>query len=81
MLELFKRMWSGWNVGVRRFMAAQNATLMGVAWLLGIGPVALVLRLMQRDMLDRKLGAPDARSHWRARDGKPLDMQGASRRY
>jgi hypothetical protein len=80
-LELFKRMWAGWNVFARALMRAQSFVLMLVTWVVGIGPVAIALRLMGRDMLDRAPPDGKARTHWIARDGKPLDMQSAARRF
>ncbi|MFZ5476071.1 MAG: hypothetical protein ACOZNI_04795 [Myxococcota bacterium] len=81
MLELFKRTWLGWNVGVRRFMEWQSAFLMAVAYVVGMGPVAIGLRLARRDLLDRGPGPKDARSYWIPRDGKPMDMERATRQF
>jgi hypothetical protein len=81
MLEAFKRMWIGWNVVVRGILVVQNGVLMGTAYLLGIGPVALVLKLFRRDLLDRGPAARGAASYWRRRDGKPIDMRGATRQF
>lgn len=80
-LERFKRMWVGWNRGVRRVMTAQTAILMAVAYVLAIGPVALVLRLLGRSMLDRKPADPAARTFWSKRTGRPLTMEEAARRW
>jgi hypothetical protein len=81
MLELFKRMWVGWNAGVRRVMGVQSAVLMGVAYFVGMGPVAIALRLTGRDLLDRGPAAKDARTYWKPRDGRPIDMDKAARQF
>lgn len=81
MLELFKRMWIGWNVAVRGIFVVQNALLMGVAYFAGVGPVALGLRLLRRDLLDRGPAVSGAATHWHRRDGRPMDMDRASRQF
>jgi hypothetical protein len=81
MLEPFRRMWLGWNAAVRRFMGAQNAALMGLAWILGIAPVAVVLKLAGRDLLDRGPGEPGAKSYWRPRERRTMTMQDATRQF
>ena len=80
-LEIFKRMWAGWNAAVRRIFRVQNALLMGVAYFVGIGPVAIVMRLTGRSMLDRAPADPKATTYWVPRDGKPMTMEEAGRRY
>jgi hypothetical protein len=81
MLELFKRMWIGWNTGVRRVMGVQSTLLMGVAYFVGMGPVALALRLTRRDLLDRGPAPAGASTYWLKRDGKALDMNRAARQF
>lgn len=80
-LEAFRRLWLGWNVVVRGILGAQNAVLMGVAYFVGIGPVAIGLRLMRRDLLDRGPATPGAPTYWHARDGRPMRMEDASRQF
>lgn len=81
MVELFRRMWVGWNVAVRGFFGVQSAVLMGVAYFVGLGPVAVGMRLLGRDLLDRGPGAPGASSYWLPRDGRPMDMKAAARQF
>jgi hypothetical protein len=81
MLEMFKRMWLAWNGVSSRILSAQNAALMTVAYVLGLGPVALGMRLTGHDPLDRTGPDPKAPTYWRRRDGKPLDMRAASRQF
>lgn len=81
MLELFRRMWLGWNVAVRRIVGAQSAVLMAVTWAVGLAPVAVFMRLSGRRMLDRAPADPAATTHRVARDAAPLDMDRASRMF
>lgn len=81
MLELFRRMWVAWNRGVRGIFWVQNAVLMTVAWLVGLAPVAVVLKLLRRPMLDRAPADPRAETHWHPRNGRPMRMEEAVRRY
>ncbi len=81
MLELFKRMWIGWNAGVRRVMGLQSTVLMGVAYVLAVGPVSLVLRVTGRDLLDRGPARRPAASYWLKRDGKAIEMKQAARQF
>ncbi|MEN9786043.1 MAG: hypothetical protein RLZZ299_1307 [Pseudomonadota bacterium] len=81
MLELAKRLWIAWNGVARRLLAAQNAAAMGVAWVLGIAPTAIVMRLIGHDPLDRRPPRPDDVSHWTPRDDGPLTMERARRPF
>lgn len=80
-LESFKRMWLGWNRVVKGIFWAQNAVLMGIAYFVGVGPVALGFRLLGRTLLDRAPADPQAASYWSARKGRPISMDEAARRY
>ncbi|MES2639898.1 MAG: hypothetical protein V4850_10465 [Myxococcota bacterium] len=81
MLEVFRRLWIGWNVAVRRIVGAQSAVLMGFTWLVGLAPVAIVLRLQGKRLLDRAATDPAAVSHRVVRDPAPMDMAKASRMF
>ncbi len=81
MLELFRRMWVGWNVVVRGIVTAQSRLLMAVTWIVGLAPVALVMKAMGRRMLDRSPADPNAPSYRTTRDPKPLDMDRAARMF
>lgn len=81
MLEVFRRMWIGWNVAVRRIVGAQSILLMGFTWLVGLAPVALYLRLRGKRLLDRGVTDTTAASHGLARDPTPIDMDKASRMF
>ena len=81
MLELFKRLWAGWNVIVHGLMRGQSRLIMTVAYLFGIGPVALVFRVTRRTLLDRGPARPGATSHWTPRVEGEASMKDASRPF
>ena len=81
MLELFKRLWIGWNDRVvKNILRVQNAALMSLVFVFALAPVAIFLRLTGRQMLDRG-PATKADSYWQKRDGKPMTMKEAARQY
>lgn len=80
-LALFKRMWLLWNRGIRGVMRLQSRVIMTVAWLLAIGPVALVFRVVGRTLLDRGPAPPGARSFWLTRPDTEATMKDASRPF
>lgn len=81
MLELFKVMWIGWGAFARGIIKVQNAVLMGVAYIVGIGPVSLYFRLVGRSMLDRGPADSRAASFWVKRSGKAMTMEEAGRQF
>ena len=81
MLELFKVMWDRWQGVAAGIMTVQNTILMGVAYILGVGPVALGFRLLGRQLIDRAPAAPGAASYWHARSGKNITMTEANRQF
>jgi hypothetical protein len=81
MLEGFRRIWMGWQGFARGILGVQNALLMGIAYFVGLGPVAIGFRLLGRRMLDNGPADPRASTYWIPRDGKPLTMEDASRPF
>ncbi len=80
-LERFKRMWLGWQGVAAGILWFQNALLMTVAYVVGVGPVAVGFRLLRRPLLDRAPAVPGAKSHWVSRSGKPMTMDEAARQF
>jgi len=80
-LELFKTMWDRWQGVAKGIMAAQNAVLMGFAYYVGLGPVALGFRITGKQLIDRAPAPPQAKSFWLPRSGKPLTMDEANRQF
>jgi hypothetical protein len=63
-LTLMKTIWRRWKRVAHGIMRAQNWFLMALTYVIAVGPVAIVLRIKHRDMTDRGLGDPDAKSYW-----------------
>lgn len=81
-LEIFKTLWLGWNERVvHSILKAQNTVLMGIVWILGLAPIAIVFRLTGRRLLDRAPPPAQAGSHWLPRAGTPMTMKEASRQF
>jgi hypothetical protein len=80
-LELAKRLWIGWTALARRVLVAQNAAAMGVAWVLGVAPTAILLRIVGHDPLDRRPPRADDTTHWTPRTDGPLTMERARRPF
>jgi hypothetical protein len=81
MLELFRRMWTGWNAVVRGIVTAQSRLLMTVTWVVGLAPVAVYLKLTGKRMLDRSPPDAGAATYRTVREAKPLDMDRAARMF
>lgn len=81
MLSLFKRLWLGWNRGIRGLMRLQSKVIMTVAYFVGIGPVAIVFRVLGKTLLDRGPAVPGARTFWLARTDGEATMKDASRPF
>lgn len=77
--KLFPRspVYRAWKAGVEGLGKFWTAIILSVVYLLSVGPVHLVMRLMGRDMLDRKL--EPAGSWWRAHEPNPLGPDAAAR--
>lgn len=81
MLELFKTMWDRWQGVAKGIMAAQNAVLMGFAYFVGVGPVAIAFRVTGKQLIDRAPAAPNAKSYWLPRSGQAMTMKEANRQF
>ena len=64
MLHIMKALWRRWKGFAHSIIRAQNWLIMAMAYLIAMGPVALVMRLKSNDLIDRGLGDPEARSYW-----------------
>ena len=54
-----------------------TAVILSVVYVLSVGPVGLVMRLLGRDLLDRKIEAEP--TFWRAHEPNPLGPAAAAR--
>ncbi len=68
------RLWTG---GFEAMGRVWTAVLLGVIYLLSVGPISIVMRLLARDPLDRSL-AREA-SFWRSHEPNPLGHHAAAR--
>ncbi len=66
-----------WKAGVEGLGRFWTAIILSVVYLFSVGPVSLAMRLLGRDMLDRKV--EPARSWWRAHEPNPLGPEAAAR--
>ena len=63
-LQTMKTIWHGWKRFVHRLVAAQSWALMAFTYWVAVGPVAVVMRLKDGDMIDRGLGDVDGETYW-----------------
>ena len=70
MLVLLKLLWRNWKKIVHGINGAISFTLMSVAYIIGLGPVAVYFKLTRADLIDRGLGAAELESYWL---GMPMD--------
>ncbi len=71
-----RRLLHGWMAIVARFGFVQTAVLLGIFYVLLIGPVALWNGLVRSDLLDKRaLRQPD--SAWREADTSGADLERA----
>ncbi len=54
-----------------------TAVILSLVYLLSVGPVGLVMRLLRRDLLDRKLSAEP--TFWRTHEPNPLGPAASAR--
>lgn len=77
---VWRRLLDGWNAIVGRFGFAQTLVMLGLFYALMIGPMAMLVSLARRDLLDRRgLRAPG--SAWRDADSADADLERAKHGY
>ena len=64
MLAFMKLLWRNWKKVVHGINGAISFTLMSVAYVLGLGPVAVYFKLTRADLIDRGL-APELETYWK----------------
>ena len=64
MRHRFKPLWFAWKAGVFRVLDGATWLASLAAYLVGVGPVALVLRRTRWQRLDRSMGDEGARNGW-----------------
>jgi len=78
-LALMKTIWRRWKGVAHGIIRAQNWILMAVAYFVAVGPVALVMRMTNKDLTDRGLGDPEATTYWLEPEMGHQDIQRAQR--
>jgi hypothetical protein len=71
------RAYAAWTRFFQGIGLVWTTVLLGIIYVLSVGPVGLAMRLFGRDPLDRRL-APEP-SFWRAHDPNPLGPERAAR--
>jgi hypothetical protein len=71
------RLYERWTAFFKAVGAVWTAVLLGVIYVLSVGPIGIAMRLLGKDPLDRSL-APEA-SFWRAHQPNPLGPERAAR--
>jgi hypothetical protein len=72
----WRRLSSGWMAIVARFGFAQTLVILTLFYALLLGPVALVMGLARRDLLERR-GLRAGGSAWHDSDSAPPDLERA----
>jgi len=54
---------------------------MALVYLVAVSPVAVMLKLFRRKMLDMSAPDPSAKTYWIPRDDEPISFETAKRRY
>ena len=81
MIWLFKRIWWREKAFLHGIIKVQNWLLMAFVYVVAVSPVALVLKLFRRKMLDMSPPDPSAKTYWVDRDDGPITFENAKRRY
>ncbi len=63
-LSMMKTIWRRWKGFAHGIIRAQNWTLMAIAYITAVAPVAIIMRLIDNDMTDRGLGDRESGSYW-----------------
>ena len=70
----FYRKWSGVFLAIGHFW---TSILLGLVYFVAVSPIALVMKALGHDPLDRKL--LEERTAWRSHEANPLGMEAAAR--
>jgi len=72
-------LWRNWKALAHRIIAAQNWVLMAIAYVIAMGPVSVIMRIKNPDLIDRGLGDPEWESFWIPMVKEPEDIRRAQR--
>ena len=79
MLAILKTIWRTWKKGVHGINAAISWTLMSFVYWTAVMPVALFMKMTGRQLLDRSLGEPTAKTFWCPPRSPPQDIRRSQR--
>lgn len=71
------RVYAGWKAAFEAVGSVWTAVLLAVVYVLSVGPIGLVMRLVGNDPLDRRLAQEP--TFWRAHTPNPLGIERAAR--
>jgi hypothetical protein len=71
------RLQAGWTRGIEALGHFWTAVILSVVYFVSVAAVGLVLKLLGKDLLDRRLDREA--SYWRPHDPNPLGPQAAAR--
>ena len=64
MRTFLKHLWRKWKSAVHRINDVIAWVLMSFTYIVALAPVALIFKMMRRDLLDRGLGPEELQSYW-----------------
>ena len=79
-MSMGRRLLAGWNAIVGRFGFAQTLVILALFYALIIGPTAVVISVLRRDLLDRRHLRADG-SAWQVADSAEPDLERAKRTF
>ncbi len=81
MIALYKALWRRQKGMIQGILTLQNWILMTVEYVTAVTPVAILLKLFRRPMLDLSLPDPERKSYWPPRTDGVMTWERARRRY
>lgn len=83
MLQAMKRLWRGWRKLAHGIITAQNTVLLGVVFVFGVGPTAILAKITGRKLLDRDplREGEQPETHWVPITTPPADLTSAQRPF
>jgi hypothetical protein len=77
-MNLLRRLLAGWTAVAGRFGFVQTLVMLGLFYVVLVGPVAVGMRVLGRDLLDKRMRDSDATA-WRDAESAPPDLERAQR--
>ena len=82
MLRSMKKLWRGWKQLAHGIITLQNMILLSFAYFLGVGPTAVVSRIIRKKMIDRDpVGDDTPESFWIPLEPKKVELEDALRPF